>query len=85
MFVRFSILTGVVAPALIVGVALGAVLATAALAGTDATFTPVVTRISGWATGSLGKLAAVAGLYLRRMGDSNSRGFYPNPLSKRAP
>ena len=30
-------------------------------------------------------LAAVAGLYLRRMGDSNSRGFYPNPLSKRAP
>ena len=25
------------------------------------------------------------GLYLRRMGDSNSRGFYPNPLSKRAP
>jgi len=27
----------------------------------------------------------VAGLYLRRMGDSNSRGFYPNPLSKRAP
>ena len=25
------------------------------------------------------------GAYLRRMGDSNSRGFYPNPLSKRAP
>ncbi len=30
-------------------------------------------------------LAAVAGLYLRRMGDSNSRGVAPNPLSKRAP
>ena len=29
--------------------------------------------------------AAVAGLYLRRMGDSNSRGVAPNPLSKRAP
>src|SRR5688572_19020677 len=35
--------------------------------------------------GGLLVLAAVAGLYLRRMGDSNSRGFYPNPLSKRAP
>src|SRR5687768_4439582 len=32
--------------------------------------------------GGLLVLAAVAGLYLRRMGDSNSRGFYPNPLSK---
>jgi drug/metabolite transporter, DME family len=30
-------------------------------------------------------LAAVAGLYLRRMGDSNSRGVAPNTLSKRAP
>jgi drug/metabolite transporter, DME family len=30
-------------------------------------------------------LAAVSGLYLRRMGDSNSRGVAPNPLSKRAP
>jgi drug/metabolite transporter, DME family len=30
-------------------------------------------------------LAAVTGLYLRRMGDSNSRGVAPNPLSKRAP
>jgi len=27
----------------------------------------------------------VAALYLRRMGDSNSRGLAPNPLSKRAP
>jgi DME family drug/metabolite transporter len=35
--------------------------------------------------GGLSVLAAVAGLYLRRMGDSNSRGVAPNPLSKRAP
>ena len=35
--------------------------------------------------GGLLVLAAVAGLYLRRMGDSNSRGVTPNPLSKRAP
>jgi drug/metabolite transporter, DME family len=35
--------------------------------------------------GSALVLAAVAGLYLRRMGDSNSRGVAPNPLSKRAP
>jgi drug/metabolite transporter, DME family len=35
--------------------------------------------------GGLLVLAAVAGLYLRRMGDSNSRGVAPNPLSKRAP
>jgi DME family drug/metabolite transporter len=39
----------------------------------------------GAVAGGLLVLAAVAGLYLRRMGDSNSRGFYPNPLSKRAP
>lgn len=36
-------------------------------------------------TGALLVLAAVATLYLRRMGDSNSRGVAPNPLSKRAP
>lgn len=30
-------------------------------------------------------LGAVTALYLRRMGDSNSRGVAPNPLSKRAP
>jgi DME family drug/metabolite transporter len=30
-------------------------------------------------------LGAVTALYLRRMGDSNSRGLAPNPLSKRAP
>ena len=43
-------------------------------------------RLQFWALiGGLLVLAAVAGLYLRRMGDSNSRGFYPNPLSKRAP
>ncbi len=35
--------------------------------------------------GGLLMLGAVAGLYLRRMGDSNSRGLAPNPLSKRAP
>jgi DME family drug/metabolite transporter len=35
--------------------------------------------------GGMLMLAAVAGLYLRRMGDSNSRGLAPNPLSKRAP
>jgi DME family drug/metabolite transporter len=35
--------------------------------------------------GGLLVLAAVAGLYLRRMGDSNSRGVAPNTLSKRAP
>src|SRR3954447_2101062 len=35
--------------------------------------------------GGLLVLAAVAGLYVRRMGDSNSRGVAPNPLSKRAP
>ncbi len=35
--------------------------------------------------GGLLMLAAVAGLYVRRMGDSNSRGLAPNPLSKRAP
>lgn len=36
------------------------------------------------AGGSL-MLGAVTALYLRRMGDSNSRGLAPNPLSKRAP
>lgn len=56
MHVRLSL------PTVIACAMLGAVVATSALAGTDATFTPVVTRISGWATGSLGKLAAVAGL-----------------------
>ena len=35
--------------------------------------------------GGLLVLCAVATLYLRRMGDSNSRGVAPNPLSKRAP
>ena len=35
--------------------------------------------------GGLLVLAAVVVLYLRRMGDSNSRGVAPNPLSKRAP
>src|SRR4051794_17128056 len=30
-------------------------------------------------------LGAVTALYVRRMGDSNSRGLAPNPLSKRAP
>jgi DME family drug/metabolite transporter len=35
--------------------------------------------------GGLLVLVAVATLYLRRMGDSNSRGVAPNPLSKRAP
>lgn len=35
--------------------------------------------------GGLLMLGAVAGLYVRRMGDSNSRGLAPNPLSKRAP
>jgi DME family drug/metabolite transporter len=39
----------------------------------------------GALAGGLLVLAAVAGLYLRRMGDSNSRGVAPNPLSKRAP
>jgi drug/metabolite transporter, DME family len=39
----------------------------------------------GALTGGVLVLAAVAGLYLRRMGDSNSRGVAPNPLSKRAP
>jgi drug/metabolite transporter, DME family len=40
---------------------------------------------TGALAGGLLVLAAVAGLYLRRMGDSNSRGVAPNPLSKRAP
>jgi DME family drug/metabolite transporter len=35
--------------------------------------------------GGLLMLGAVTALYLRRMGDSNSRGLAPNPLSKRAP
>ena len=39
----------------------------------------------GALAGGLLVLAAVPGLYLRRMGDSNSRGVAPNPLSKRAP
>ena len=39
----------------------------------------------GALAGGLLVLAAVAGLYVRRMGDSNSRGVAPNPLSKRAP
>ena len=39
----------------------------------------------GALAGGMLVLAAVAGLYLRRMGDSNSRGVAPNPLSKRAP
>jgi DME family drug/metabolite transporter len=39
----------------------------------------------GALAGGLLVLTAVAGLYLRRMGDSNSRGVAPNPLSKRAP
>jgi conjugal transfer pilus assembly protein TraA len=42
---------------------IAAVLLTAiAYAGTDATFTPAVTKITGWTQGSLGKLAAVAGI-----------------------
>ena len=39
----------------------------------------------GALAGGLLVLGAVAALYLRRMGDSNSRGVAPNPLSKRAP
>ena len=39
----------------------------------------------GALVGGLLVLGAVAALYLRRMGDSNSRGVAPNPLSKRAP
>lgn len=35
--------------------------------------------------GGVVMLGAVTALYLRRMGDSNSRGVAPNPLSKRAP
>ena len=35
--------------------------------------------------GGLLMLGAVTALYVRRMGDSNSRGLAPNPLSKRAP
>ena len=42
-------------------------------------------RLVGLTRGGSGASPAVAGLYLRRMGDSSSRGFYPNPLSKRAP
>ena len=34
----------------------------AAVAGTDSTFTTTVTSLTGWANGSLGKLAAVAGI-----------------------
>ena len=39
---------------------------------------------TAWAGGAL-MLGAVTALYVRRMGDSNSRGLAPNPLSKRAP
>ena len=39
----------------------------------------------GALAGALLVLAAVAGLYPRRMGDSNSPGVAPHPLSKRAP
>lgn len=35
-------------------------IAGAAVAGTDATFSTIYTTVSGWATGSLGKLFAVA-------------------------
>lgn len=35
---------------------------TSAMAGTDTTFTAAVTTITNWSTGSLGKLAAVAGI-----------------------
>lgn len=38
------------------------VLSAIAYAGTDTTFSPTVTRITGWTQGSLGKLAAVAGV-----------------------
>ena len=38
------------------------------LAGTDATFTAATTKITGWANGSLGKLAAVAGIGVALVG-----------------
>lgn len=37
-------------------------LCSSALAGTDTTFAAATTRITGWANGSLGKLASVAGI-----------------------
>ena len=54
--------------------------------GTALAMTFLGERLSAGAlAGGLLVLAAVAGLYVRRMGDSNSRGVAPNPLSKRAP
>ena len=62
-------------------------LAIPALAGPSALATVLLgERLAPTAlVGGLLMLGAVAGLYLRRMGDSNSRGLAPNPLSKRAP
>jgi len=47
-------------PAMFIALAICAVGMTAANAGTDATFSTIYTTVSGWATGSLGKLFAVA-------------------------
>ena len=47
--------------ALVAGICVAAATG-AAVAGTDSTFTTTVTSLTGWANGSLGKLAAVAGI-----------------------
>jgi DME family drug/metabolite transporter len=68
-------------PVTLAGFGGGALLLTPVALAAGLRFTPD----PGALAGGLLLLAAVARLYLRRMGDSNSRGVAPNPLSKRAP
>lgn len=55
--------TSVIEDAIVLGALVASVaLVGTALAGTDTTFSAATMTISNWSTGSLGKLAAVAGL-----------------------
>ena len=61
---KFAATRMVAEDAMVVGTAVAAVavLAVAASAGTDTTFNATTTVLTNWSTGSLGKLAAVAGI-----------------------
>lgn len=55
--------TNVVEDAIVLGALVaGVALFGSAMAGTDTTFAAATTTITNWSTGSLGKLAAVAGI-----------------------
>ncbi|ESQ87955.1 membrane protein [Asticcacaulis sp. AC460] len=55
--------TNIVEDAILLGALVaGVALFGSAIAGTDTTFAAATAKITGWSTGSLGKLAAVAGI-----------------------